>query len=600
MNQSVDLREIIERIKERVGIEDVVGRRVQLSRKGQRLWGLCPFHAEKTPSFTVTPSSGSFKCFGCDEGGDAISFLQRIDGLEFWEALTLLAEEAGIELPKQGSGTPQDVALRDEARDALSRARALYFAELSQASGAGARAYLESRGVAARMIEKFQLGWAPAEPGWLVQRLLKAGISERAIEEARLGYRPEGQSGLRDRFWDRLMFPICDRSRRTVGFSGRYLPGSRAAEKGMGKYINSPEGPLFPKRRLLYGVEHLQDGLRSAGETGKVILCEGNLDVVLMHQAGYEATLASLGTAFTDDHARTLARTKRSLILLLDSDLAGRKAAAKAARIMVREGVDTTVCILPDGQDPASMISNGELDELSQRLEKSWDILNWRLQAWGQREDFSQPGVQAQAAAECAEWITASPNPALQAVWTRMVEDRLQLPAETLRRLVQQDGSQKPILVSAGANNPSPRKSALEVLALNEREIVASLLLDPSLYPRYRHILEPLKLEDSMASEVLAWVNKKRQDGEMFDVQAALLEFTKADLGQWLNKVRLINCDDLENSLEHALKAHGWNLELLQRERRNTRKSLDSEPSDGDLARLGRKIDLSASPDSPH
>mgnify|MGYP002527583890 FL=1 len=147
----------LERIKERVGIEDVVGRRVQLSRRGQRLWGLCPFHTEKTPSFTVTPESGFFKCFGCGEGGDAISFLQQIDGMEFWEALTFLAEEAGVELPKRGSTEQNNAPLREKAREALSLARSLYHQEMGSPAAAGARDYLEQRGVQARMIQKFQL-----------------------------------------------------------------------------------------------------------------------------------------------------------------------------------------------------------------------------------------------------------------------------------------------------------------------------------------------------------------------------------------------------------------------------------------------------------
>ena len=600
MNQSVDLREIIERIKERVGIEDVVGRRVQLSRRGQRLWGLCPFHTEKTPSFTVTPESGFFKCFGCGEGGDAISFLQQIDGLEFWEALTVLAEEAGVELPKRGSTEQHNAPLREKAREALSLARSLYHQEMGSPAAAGARDYLEQRGVQARMIQKFQLGWAPAEPGWLVQRLRKAGISEEAMEEARLAYRPEGQRVLRDRFWDRLMFPICDRSKRTVGFSGRYLPGSRAEEKGMGKYINSPEGPLFPKRRLLYGIEHLQDGLRSAGENGRIILCEGNLDVVLMHQAGFESTLASLGTAFSEDHARTLARTRRSVILLLDSDQAGRKAARKAAQILIREGVPTMVTDLPNGQDPASMISDNLLDELSQLLAKPWDILEWRLEAWVRSEDFNQPNVQARAAKEMAEWISSTPNPALQAVWTRIVEDRLKLPAETLRRLSGRAGAETPAAPGNPLDNPSPRKSAMEVLALNEREIVAALLHDPSLYPRHRLQLEPLKLEDSTAKRVFAWIDKMRLEGDLFNLDGALVEFNEPEFGKWLNQVRLSKPKDSGISLDHALKAHQWNLELLQREQRNSRISEDSQPSDDDLTRLVRKIDLSASADRHH
>ncbi|MBO46419.1 MAG: DNA primase [Planctomycetes bacterium] len=597
MTPEMDLQELTARIKDRVEIEAVVSRKVRLTRKGNRLWGLCPFHSEKTPSFTVEPARGFFKCFGCGEGGDVISFVMKQDGLEFWEALNLLADQAGVEVPRL-SGATAPSPMRDKAREALSLARSLFHQELDTVAGAGAREYLKQRNVSERMWRHFSLGWAPAEPGWLSQRLRKAGIPDEAMVEAGLAYFPEGTRRLRDRFWDRLVFPVADRSGRTVGFSGRFLPGSKAEERGMGKYVNSPEGPLFPKRRLLFGLELLAEGLREKGEEAPIYLVEGNLDVVMLHQAGYPTTLAALGTSITEDHVRSLRRHLHPVYLVLDGDEAGKKAAWKAARLMVSEGIPVKVVLLPEGQDPASMVSAGEEEQLSQHLDSAWDILDWRLEVWTKKPDFQDPAVQVKAAREVAEWISVTPDPALAEIWSRRAGDRLGLTIESLRRMISSGNrlqSHSPQTVTATDNPPPKKKPALEALKRNEFEILATLLNDSSLFPRHRQELEALEIQTPVARRLLAWCQERRQQSLPFDLFAALREFPEGDSQAFLEEIRQNPPGNSEIALESALQALPANRELAYKEARLGVRKQDEELSDSELSGLQRKIDLSAS-----
>ncbi len=594
-----DLSGVIQDIKDRLPVESVVGARVLLQRKGGGLWGLCPFHAEKTPSFSVLPERGIFKCFGCGQGGDIISFLRELDGLEFIEALKLLADQAGVELPTlQGGGRDREAdQLRKQAREALAYAKRLYREALTENVGADARRYLQNRKIDPELIQSFGLGWAPAEPGWLTQRLIKKGFRAEVLIEAGLSARSDRGGQMRDRFWDRLLFPVQELGDRTVGFGGRYLPGSRAEERKMGKYINSPETSLFPKRRLLYGIEKLQQGLRECPET-PILLCEGYLDVILLHQAGFKTAVAALGTALTEDHARRLRRYDRPVVLLLDPDEAGRRAAARGARILVREGVDVRAGELPDGLDPADMISGGQAEELSQRVAKAWDILDWRLTAWIQKADFRVPTVQAKAAHEIAEWLQTTPDPVLAEVWMRTACDRLGVTEQSLRRLMRSPApvpQSNPHSAVNSQNSNLPTNSAQEILRQNEQQIVSAILIDPSLAVIFADTLSELQLKDDSAATVLKWCFERRREGEDCSLDQALPAFSSHPASGWLDKLRLLPAVEPQVVLERALEAWPHNLEAL----RKADQAGQAAATDADLERFRRTIPISPSRDTP-
>ena len=570
-----DLRECIERVKEKVEIEAVVARRVQLQRRSGRLWGLCPFHPEKTPSFTVVPERGFYKCFGCGKGGDVFSFVAETEGLSFFEALRQLADEAGVELPSRwhGEGAASS-PLREPARQALALARKLYHEALARPDAEPARAYLRRRQVSEESVRGFQLGWAPNEPGWLVQRLAAAQLPPAALVEAGLAYEPDGGGPLRDRFFERVMFPVLDAAGRPVGFGGRYLPGSKAEEKGLGKYVNSPEGPLFQKRRLLFALDRLPAGLRNQGEA-PILLCEGFLDVVLLHQAGFATAVAALGTAFTEENARRLRRFDRPVVLVLDPDPAGRRAAARAAQLLLAEGVDTRVAELPEAVDPADMVSQGRVEDLRQRLAAASDVLRWRLRTWSERADLRQPAVKDRAARELADWVARARSPVIAAEWINLACDALALPQDTFRRLLAPAAPGPAEPAARGANSPS----AAQLLAENEKEMVAALLLDPSLYSRYRAELEQGSFHDPNARALLDWCRRRRGEGLAFDLAHALEAFAADPLLPWLDGIRLLQGGDPDRLLQSALRAHRVNLDLVFRAQRG------GPVTDQDLAR---------------
>lgn len=579
-----DLSQVIEAVKQALPIEQVVGARVQLTRKGNRLWGLCPFHAEKSPSFSVLPDREFFKCFGCGKGGDIITFVREMDGLEFIEALRLLADQAGVEIPEREGRRRPDQAERDrkkQAREALAHARRLYHEALALPEAAGAREYLANRKVSEEMARAFQIGWAPNENNWLTQRLMRSGFDGEVLEMAGLALRSQRDGSWADRFRERLMFPVIEAGDRTAGFGGRYLPGSWAEENKRGKYINSPEGPLFPKRRLLYGADKLAQGMRD-DERLPILLTEGYLDVILLHQAGMPTAVASLGTAFTADNAQRLRRLKRPVALLLDGDRAGREAAKRAAWILVQEGIEVRVVDLPEGSDPADLVSEGRVEELRERVQKAWDIIEWRLSAWSQNEDLGDPQTKSRAAQDLAPWVQATLNPVLAEAWLRKICDRLGVSEQALRRLLPGDSSSSPAVVAPRTSTPNPDSNpdpAEHNLRQNERQVVEPLLVDPSLFPAYQAQLEAEKLEDECARELLAWCFAQRNEGEDCSLDQALVAFSAHPAQPWLDELRYRKHSNPRHALEAALDALPLNREKVRK---------PTGASDDDLRRFQR------------
>lgn len=354
---------LIAEVRDRTDIVEVVGRYVELRRAGSSHKGLCPFHDEKTPSFNVSPTRQFYHCFGCGESGDVFSFLQKIEGKPFYEVLRELADAAGVEIPKPKQ-SPEDQR-RESEREQCYRLTALateFFERALQSSvGRRAKAYLESRQIASRVAAEFRLGYAP--PGWdaLTKHLgharAPAALAERLGLVGRRRSAPPRQDAAEivhpdrhyDFFRDRLMFPILGPGDRTLGFSGRLLD-PEAKER---KYVNSPEGPIYHKSEVLYGLPQARPAIRRAE---RVLLVEGNLDVLAMAQQGFEETVAPLGTALTSRQAAILRRYAQEVIVAYDGDDAGRAAARKAAELLAGEPILSRVAVLPAGKDPADLV----------------------------------------------------------------------------------------------------------------------------------------------------------------------------------------------------------------------------------------------------
>lgn len=354
------------RVREAADIVQVISEYVDLKRAGTRYTGLCPFHAEKTPSFSVNAQGQFFHCFGCGESGDVFSFLMKYNRMTFPEALKDLARRYQIELPE--SQLSEEDRRRLKEKEALylvnEKAAAIYQRYLDTAPAAKkAREYLAARGVSAEMGESFRLGYAPhqAQEGWnfIISRLQEQRLSVGDIEKAGLAVKKE-QGGWYDRFRDRVLFPIMDMGGRVVAFGGRILG------EGQPKYMNSPESPVFDKSRLLFGLYQHREGIRSRRQA---IVVEGNFDLLLLAVHGFDNVVAPLGTALTKYHIRSLRGYCDEVILLFDGDSAGLKAATRSIPFFLAEQVDARVALLPEGEDPDSLVREKGPDGIHRLIE---------------------------------------------------------------------------------------------------------------------------------------------------------------------------------------------------------------------------------------
>lgn len=332
----------VRRVKDRLDIVEVIGDYVRLKKAGNNFLGLCPFHDEKTPSFNVSPSRQTFHCFGCGQGGDVFSFIMEKENLSFREALETLAERAGVQLSSEGARTLRERSLFDITERACSHFRSL----LEKPEGEHAAAYLARRNLPREAWRNFELGWA--SPSWdaLWKALSNEGVSFREAFDA--GLVLEGRSGPYDRFRGRIIFPVRDISGRLLAFGGRLLDGEGA------KYINSPEGVLYSKRRSLYLLNRAKEAARSKD---RLILVEGYMDAIRLHLNGFEETAASLGTSLTEDQALLIRRLTDRCYICYDSDIAGQEASIRGMYVLQKAGLDVRVVDIPEGKDPDDLLS---------------------------------------------------------------------------------------------------------------------------------------------------------------------------------------------------------------------------------------------------
>jgi DNA primase len=379
--------EFLDELRHRVPLAQAIGRRVQLRKRGREYVGLCPFHNEKTPSFTVNEDKGFFHCFGCGAHGDVIGFAMQTDGLDFPEAVERLAQEAGLTVPR---ATPQDRE-RAQARATLievMEAACIWFErQLRLPAGRPGLDYLRGRGFDDATIRRFRLGFAPpARPGGeclIRAALAREGAGEEVLVEAGLVKRPEDGRAAFDYFRNRVIFPIADRRGRVVGFGGRNLGD------GQPKYLNSPDTPLFQKGGMLYGLAQARE---AAVKREEAIVVEGYTDVIALHRAGFETAVAPLGTALTEAQIEALWRLAPEPVLCFDGDEAGRRAAMRAAERalpLLEPGRSLSFAELPPGEDPDSLIGRrgvAAMRDVLARVEPLVDVI-WRAETAGRRFD---------------------------------------------------------------------------------------------------------------------------------------------------------------------------------------------------------------------
>jgi DNA primase len=444
----------IDEIKARLSIEDVVGSYVALEPAGKYLRARCPFHNEKTASFVVTPDRGIFHCFGCGKGGDIFTFVQEVDHMTFPEALELLAGRAGVVLDSRDN---QDSGKRVKVLEAMDLATRFYAAVLEREPTA--REYIKSRGITDETVRNFRIGYAPTGGSMLVTALQKRGMTMEILEAAGLVIHARDGRWY-DRFRERVMFPISDAQGKVVAFSGRALPGTREAERAA-KYINSPETILYHKGKVLYGFDRARADIAKAGSC---ICVEGQMDLVLAHQAGTANTVAVSGTAVTSDHVRTLGRYTQKLILALDADTAGIRASQKLVQLAFAADMAVDAIVLPTGADPADIIRENP---------ETWRALiaHARPYVTVRAESFSDLEPEARARAVLSELIplvAQFQSQILQDEALRSVSNVTNVSIEALRADVRRTESKQASVPLARPQNPASAPLSTVQTSLDE------------------------------------------------------------------------------------------------------------------------------------
>ena len=361
--------EVINEIKYRNDIEAVISPYVNLKRRGKILVGLCPFHNEKTPSFTVYPENGSFYCFGCGVGGDVFTFTKLIENLDYIEAVRLLAERSGVALPENGYDDSMQ-RLKNTIYDINRETARFYHSYLMSPQGKWALDYLTGRGLSISTIKHFGLGAAPDSWDALIKHLRSKGFDEADMLQANVIGKSE-RGSFYDRFRRRVMFPIINIRGNVIGFSGRVMPGD---DTQGGKYVNTSDTPVYKKSENLFGMNFAKTACAD-----RIILVEGNMDVVSLHQAGFKNTVAALGTSFTPEQAKLISRYTKEIVLTMDADAAGQKAVRRAGEVLKDTGLEVRIVVVPDGKDPDEFIKKNGASRFAALLEGAVSEIEYKL-----------------------------------------------------------------------------------------------------------------------------------------------------------------------------------------------------------------------------
>ena len=409
----------IDELVARNPIEDVVGHYVSLKRSGSRQVGLCPFHGEKTASFSVSPSVGLYYCFGCHKGGGVINFMMEIEGLSYADAVRSLARRVGMQVPEDE--LYQSKYKEQERLWALSKEAARFFhSQLYTPNGAEGLAYAQKRGMPKAVLTKFGVGFAPNSWTALKDAMLKKGYTEQELKDAGLVSEKEGRTY--DKFRNRLMFPIIDVRGNVIGFGGRVMDDSTP------KYLNSPETLIFNKRKNLFALN-----LAKKSKLGYLILVEGYMDAVALHQYGFDCAVASLGTSLTEEHAALLTRYTDQVVLIYDGDAAGQRATQRAIPILEKAGLQVKVLRMKDAKDPDEFLKKFGADRFKLLLEDASNRVEYQLNAIRRKYDLREDEQRIKFVQECADLIATLTSEAQQTIYAHRIGDEAKVPVDVVK-----------------------------------------------------------------------------------------------------------------------------------------------------------------------
>lgn len=563
----------LERVRGSADIVEVVSAHVQLAKRSRNFFGLCPFHDEKTPSFSVNPDLQIYKCFGCDAGGDVFKFVQEIDRVSFVEAVQFLAERYGIPLPKEGGEQGDEVA--DELYRANELAAKYFEYKLKQDTGRPALDYLHQRGLSDETIERFRLGFAL--PGWtsLLEMAGKRGFKPEALERAGLVLPSRRSAGHYDRFRNRITFAIRNPSGRVVGFGARGM-----SPEDEPKYLNSPESPIYHKSSILYGLSESHDAIRRAD---CAIVVEGYMDVLNLAQAGVTEVVASSGTALTVEHCRLLARYARKVVLLFDGDAAGSNAAMRGLSSVLDTGLDSRVVSLPGGHDPDSFVREQGPEALREMLGAAQPALEFYLDQLAKTLDVTSVAGKAAAVDAVMPLLARCTQSVRLDLMIRQAAQRLMVDEAALRQDLQKHlerpsrGRHQSSAPAAPVHLPDPPRP--------EREFFGLLLHSPRLIGPSAAQLEPSAFSDERCQRLAQLLFTRYGDGAALDLSqlisrvgedesmvqlislCAMVGFDEAQVDeQWQDYIYSFRKDSMTQRIEHSRIALRSALEAAQDE----------------------------------
>ncbi|MCD8084234.1 MAG: DNA primase, partial [Clostridiales bacterium] len=565
-------------VRTRNDIVDVISGYVKLQKKGRDYFGLCPFHNEKSPSFSVSGQKQMYYCFGCGAGGNVITFVMEYENESFSEALKFLADRAGVKLPEvEYSREEREKADRRSLLLEINKVAANYFYyQLRRPQGKAGYDYLKKRALSDETIRRFGLGFANKTSDDLYRYLRSKGYRDEILHDS--GLVTMETRGTWDKFWNRVMFPIMDVNSRVIGFGGRVMGD------GEPKYLNSPETMVFDKSRNLYGLNYARTSREKY-----MLACEGYMDVIAMQQAGFTNAVASLGTAFTSQQAMLLKRYTDTVILTYDSDGAGVKAALRAIPILKDVGISTRVLNLKPYKDPDEFIKNRGAEEFRERIEKAQNSFLFEIDILKQGYSLEDPEQRTSFYNETARKLLTFSEPLERDNYIRAVADAQMISYEDLRRLVNRFGIRQgsaPVRVGQDGEERDRRKRREKDggIKKSQRLLLTWLIERPKLYEKIRNVVGPDDFKDPLYHQVARMVFDGCEAGNLNP--AEILNHFINDDEQYREVAALFHAN-LDESLDNDGQKKAFS-ETVYRIRRN---SLDEDiRSTTDLARLQRLI----------
>ena len=518
----------LDELNARNPIEDVVGQYVALTRRGSNLFGLCPFHGEKTPSFSVAPEKGIFYCFGCHKGGGVVNFIMEIENLTYGDAVRFLTKRAGLEVPDDGAYQSQ--YKKKERLWALCRAAAqFYHAQLKTPAGEEARAYLQKRGVSGQTVTRFGLGYSPNRWTALLDVMTAKGYTKEELLEAGLLSQNRDKGTLYDRFRNRLMFPIIDVRGNVIGFGGRVMDDSTP------KYLNSPETLIFNKRKNLFALN-----VARKSKQGRIILTEGYMDAIALHQYGFDCAVASLGTSLTEEHANILAKYTNQVILTYDGDEAGQNATRRAIPMLEKTGIQVRVLRMQGAKDPDEFLKKYGAQRFEVLLDSCQNQAEYRLDSLRRKFDLTLDEQRVEFLSQAAALIASFPNAVQREIYGRRAAEAAGITPEAMQlevkkayrksRAIEKRKREAQELDIARQRAPKIRAIHYDNLrsATAEEGLICMLLREPELIAGVKLPAEACSVD--LFGRVLTQLRQRVQSGRPVSLAAMEGEFTPEEM----------------------------------------------------------------------